>query len=305
MKRRRQREKQGGFTLIELLVVISVIALLIALLVPALSRARRQARTVVCQSNLRQWAMTLATYTEAHDGRFPSDRRGHSGFSIFFGTSIDASDPSADRAALHGFHTKGIALCPMATRPGRPPGIGIGTSGRGFRIQSPGGLEIEVDPGWSTNAWQVLPPSPPFLGSYGYNHSLFWGFRVDRVSGPASSRIPSLNVFSLRERASIPVMLDAMLPMSGFSMFIPSAQAPTIDPDLGGPVAMGMNMFLMDRHGRETNGMFLDFSVRRVGLKQLYTLKWASDFNRAGPWTKAGGVQPEDWPKWMRDCKDY
>jgi len=25
----------------------------------------------------------------------------------------------------------------------------------------------------------------------------------------------------------------------------------------------------------------------------------------AGPWTKAGGGRPEDWPKWMRHVKDY
>ena len=51
--------------------------------------------------------------------------------------------------------------------------------------------------------------------------------------------------------------------------------------------------------------MFLDWSVRKVGLKELWTLKWASDFDRANRWTKAGGVQPDDWPKWMKDCKDY
>jgi len=42
-----------------------------------------------------------------------------------------------------------------------------------------------------------------------------------------------------------------------------------------------------------------------VDLKQLYTLKWSSAFNTAGPWTKAGGVEPEDWPQWMRKYKDY
>jgi hypothetical protein len=277
-----------------------VIALLIALLVPALQRARRQARTVVCQSNLRQWAMTLATYTEAHDGCFPSDRSGTSGFLMLLGMPVDASDPDADRAAFHGFDTKGIALCPMATRPGLPPD----NIGSGFRIKAPSGLEITGEPGWCNSAWQVLTPSPAFLGSYGYNHSLFWGFRVDDY-GLLADRIPSVNVFSLRGQGSIPVMLDATLPMSSRSTLDPRYHAPGVNPDRGGVVGRGMNMFLMDRHGREINGMFLDFSVRKVGLKELYTLKWASDFDRAGPWTKAGGVLPEDWPKWMRNCKDY
>jgi hypothetical protein len=45
--------------------------------------------------------------------------------------------------------------------------------------------------------------------------------------------------------------------------------------------------------------------VRKVGLKELWTLQWHAEFNRAGKWTKAGGIQPQDWPGWMHNCKDY
>jgi len=55
-------EDPGGFTLIELLVVISIIALLMAVLLPALGRARKQARAVACQANLRQWGLALNLY---------------------------------------------------------------------------------------------------------------------------------------------------------------------------------------------------------------------------------------------------
>jgi prepilin-type processing-associated H-X9-DG protein len=61
----------------------------------------------------------------------------------------------------------------------------------------------------------------------------------------------------------------------------------------------------INRHSGGVNGLFLDWSVRKVGLKELWTLKWHKQFNTAGPWTKAGGVRPEDWPKWMRHFKDY
>jgi prepilin-type processing-associated H-X9-DG protein len=66
-----------------------------------------------------------------------------------------------------------------------------------------------------------------------------------------------------------------------------------------------MMPFCINRHDGRINGLFLDWSVREVGLKELWTLKWCPNFNTANPWTRAGGVTPTDWPKWMRGLKDY
>ena len=66
-----------------------------------------------------------------------------------------------------------------------------------------------------------------------------------------------------------------------------------------------MNRFCVNRHDGATNGVFVDFSVRKIGLKQLWTLKWHRNYDTMGVWTMAGNAQPSDWPAWMKNFKDY
>jgi prepilin-type N-terminal cleavage/methylation domain-containing protein/prepilin-type processing-associated H-X9-DG protein len=70
------RHTNGGFTLIELLVVIAIIALLMAILMPALQRVKKQAKDVICRSNMRQIGVGGNLYAEEYDLFVP---RGASG----------------------------------------------------------------------------------------------------------------------------------------------------------------------------------------------------------------------------------
>jgi len=63
------RRMEGGFTLVELLVVISIIALLMAVLLPALTKARKAAKRVVCMSNMKQLIAAWMVYAENNDGK--------------------------------------------------------------------------------------------------------------------------------------------------------------------------------------------------------------------------------------------
>ena len=72
MRRASLFRRSVGFTLIELLVVVAIIAVLVALLLPAMNSARRQARKVLCQSNLRQIGIGFLSYRLDNDGRYPA-----------------------------------------------------------------------------------------------------------------------------------------------------------------------------------------------------------------------------------------
>jgi prepilin-type N-terminal cleavage/methylation domain-containing protein/prepilin-type processing-associated H-X9-DG protein len=64
---------RGGFTLIELLVCLAIVLVLVGLLLPMLGRAREKGRSVVCLSNLRQWALATHLYIATHNGYLPPE----------------------------------------------------------------------------------------------------------------------------------------------------------------------------------------------------------------------------------------
>jgi hypothetical protein len=241
--------------------------------------------------------MVLATYTEDHQGRFPSTvfNSGHDSIWLLRGAFLSGKDPNAPQDSFYHFRTKRIACCPMAVNPARWYQFGI----RGTKNSFGSAYEIVGRQGSAFGSWQITTPAPTFRGSYGLNVWLFQGFRMD-PKDPILSRDLQivLDVLSLRGRSGIPVLLDATCPWS----WTYDTDSPPEDAYYG---RGGIGDFCTSRHHDSLNGLFLDWSVRKVGLKELWTLPWCEEFNRAGQWTKAGGVQPQDWPRWMHNCKDY
>lgn len=68
----KRRARIRAFTLVELLVVIAIIGTLVSLLLPAVQSARAAARRTQCASCIRQVALGVINYADAHRGRFPA-----------------------------------------------------------------------------------------------------------------------------------------------------------------------------------------------------------------------------------------
>jgi prepilin-type N-terminal cleavage/methylation domain-containing protein len=66
MLREVNARKRSAFTLVELLVVIAIIGILVALLLPAIQAAREAARSAQCANNIRQVAIAIQLYHDAH-----------------------------------------------------------------------------------------------------------------------------------------------------------------------------------------------------------------------------------------------
>ncbi|MHC4637355.1 MAG: type II secretion system protein [Planctomycetota bacterium] len=64
------------------------------------------------------------------------------------------------------------------------------------------------------------------------------------------------------------------------------------------PNADEIRSYCLNRHNEHINGAFCDFSVRKIGLKELWELPWHRDWYM-------DNYNPPVWPPWMRKMKDY
>ena len=267
--------KRRGFTLIELLVVIAIIALLMAILMPALKRAKLQAKTVACQANLKQWTLYFSMYTEDHNGSFQAGvGKGHT----YHWTN-------ALRQYYHNDHK--IRCCPTAMKPvqdenGLPTGrFNVFSAWGIFKGE---GYAPEGDWGsYGINGWVENPP-PSYATVY-EDFETKYNWRTPNVNGAGY----------------IPLFMDALR----FNVFPRHTDNPPETQDMAWQSMQHMRRICIDRHDGFINMAFLDWSVRKAGLKELWTFKWHCAYITAGPWTSPGGVLPSDWPNWMRTFKDY
>ncbi len=277
--------RRRGFTLIELLVVIAIIALLMSIMMPALQRVKKQARMTACLANLKNWGLFFSLYCQDNDGYFFTGE--------FRGTRTGMGSGEFWRETMRPY-SKDVRMwcCPQATKP------------------LPGNASIPRDT-WAYTAWKT--GTPVDVGSYGLNG---WVLNI-RASKEAANRDDGWGRLDLdglgrsRHWGAPPSRNAYHVPVFTGSWWVDSWPLDIDQPPLtpngppDRPNTNEMERVCVDRHDGFLNSAFADWSVRKVGLKELWTLKWHRTFNVNGAWTKAGGVSPDEWPQWMRGYKDY
>jgi prepilin-type N-terminal cleavage/methylation domain-containing protein len=274
---------QPAFTLIELLVVIAIIAILMSILMPALSRVKEQARNVACRANLKQWNLVFAMFTESNDGRF----------FVGDGDVTGWNWPKELETKLKDWKTNKIWFCPTAKKP-----LSLGGT-------------------WNTfSAWGIFYGAGlgdnGIAGSYGLNGYVN---NPNAASGASEGHNVKNNwrTASVKGGNNIPLFIDAMR----FDMWPcggpPGDEDNQVDlppptEDIAWEQTNHMRRACINRHKGFINSSFLDWSVRNVGIKELWTLKWHKTFNTANAWTIAGGATEAKWnaqSPWMARFKMY
>ena len=237
-------KKARGFTLIELLVVVSIIAVLVSILMPSLSRARQQARMVLCMSNLKQWSAIFSFYLADHEDSFMP--------------GITSTGVWVE--PLRYYYRDGgeeMRVCPTATKNQDEGGNGWFIA---WDVVILPGVTDEVYRGsYGINNWVYNPPK---------NISSLWGHDT-RYHWRRSS---------MRGSSRIPLFLDAHR-WGGHPY---DTDQPYGDPPPEVPNGNGMNRFCLDRHNGYVEVAFVDLHVESVSLKQLWKLRWSNNFDSSG-----------------------
>jgi prepilin-type processing-associated H-X9-DG protein len=272
-------EKTGGLRKRDVATLVLCAIFLISALGATGEHGRQRAQEFVCQANLHQWFGIFQAYIDRNNGRF------------FHGQSTQGWWWLTDLDEEYRDWTKvKIWFCPLAREPMMDE---HGTPAVTLTTFHAWGI-------FSTKSVAGLGPNG-VCGSYGIN-----GYLMDipdtasYMSGvPASEGWRDLR--DVPNAASVPMFLDALR----FDLWPLATDTPAATEADAWSTLTHMPRCCINRHDGTVSCLFVDGSARKVGLKELWTLKWHRAFDTAGPWTKAGGVRPEDWPAWMRPFKEY
>ncbi len=251
--------RRKGFTLIELLVVIAIIALLMSILMPALGKARKMTKAAMCMSNLKQWGTFFSMYTDDFNGKFMGGRNTGN----YWWSALESY-----------YKDRKLLLCPMANDDDKNPWEGHGNYG-------PWGSEWFADP----------KGGPDFCGSYCLNE---WICNPEYKGGQKAMYGDDKKYWrstNVKGQSEIPMLADGWWDQAWAEAF---DWIPTYPGEWESTGGDDMAHFVVMRHDGIINMLFMDYTVRKVSLKDLWGLKW----NRLSD-TEEGPTE-DDFPDWLK-----
>lgn len=266
-------KNREGFTLIELLVVIAIIALLLAILMPALTKVKQIARDVICRSNLKQWSLIWAMYTNENNNKFPCEDMTTSYVRGEWINTLRSKWQTGDD----------IVKCPSAPKykdfvHSDPHGSYTSTYYMGSSTVTP------EECSYGMNTWAYSKNSWGGFGGLPGNQAHFW------------------QTINVRNSSTVPMFMDSMWRggspgysgSDGITMPVaPNEHNNWVDRAYQG----GIRHFAMPRHGASSkagiNVLFFDLSARHVMIKEMWALKWHRNFDTHE--YKTTNVWPGGW----------
>ena len=173
-----------GFTLIELLVVIAIIALLLSILMPSLTKAKEQARRLICQSNVKQMGMANLLYAQDNDDTICPMRRSYSPYT-FIQEFLDEYIWMDRAGRLESEGDESVYYCPSAynlhVRKGQTYWNPLGSSFGYNKYSVPHTIwtgSVLIDPGFEVRLSQLKTPSESMWFGDGYWCGVYWSGQI-------------------------------------------------------------------------------------------------------------------------------
>ena len=266
--------KKSGFTLIELLVVIAIVALLLSILLPSLSKAKDQAKSVVCRSQTKQYGVAFFTLASENNDKF-----------MPLTTYTDLENSWIEKIRLYTGDLEELRFCPAMKKESYDPAYKRSQFGT---VRNPWRIKVKVDGvamdemgGYGVNGWIYNATSPDSDFSCSSlleaDVSRYWCGTIAKAAYSIPLVSDSKWIDGWPETLSVyGRTAEEMIPANHDDGDGPFENDIPVNP------TYAIQRILINRHNKSVNMVFLDGSAREIELSEVFNLKWNKYYEMQG-----------------------